>query len=79
MWARSWIRRGWKTSAGAAVKNKDLWEMLLGEVERWHGEGLAVQFWRIPRDWNEEADDAAKTAATGDELDQYGDVMGICM
>ena len=27
-WLAGWRRRGWKTSAGAAVKNQDLWERL---------------------------------------------------
>jgi ribonuclease HI len=78
-WAKSWIKRGWKTSAGQPVKNKDLWELLLGEFERWKEKGLSLEFWRIPREWNEVADEAAKIAATHDEEDQFGDVMGICI
>lgn len=27
-WMRNWVRRGWKTAAGAPVKNRDLWERL---------------------------------------------------
>jgi len=27
-WIHGWRRRGWKTAAGAPVKNKDLWERL---------------------------------------------------
>ncbi len=27
-WLENWKRRGWKTSAGKSVKNKDLWERL---------------------------------------------------
>lgn len=27
-WLANWIRRGWKTSGGAAVKNQDLWQRL---------------------------------------------------
>ncbi|MEO5962869.1 MAG: ribonuclease HI [Thermomonas sp.] len=27
-WMANWIRRGWKTSGGDAVKNRDLWERL---------------------------------------------------
>lgn len=27
-WMPNWIRRGWKTAAGQAVKNQDLWERL---------------------------------------------------
>lgn len=27
-WMRNWVRRGWKTSGGDPVKNRDLWERL---------------------------------------------------
>ncbi|KAM4056468.1 RNase H domain-containing protein [Hirsutella rhossiliensis] len=66
-WARGWVRNGWRTSTGAEVKNKDLWEMLLGEVERWDSSGLKIQFWRIPRTLNLMADHAAKQAAATEE------------
>ena len=49
-WAKRWMERGWKTSGGADVKNKDLWEVLLGDVERLNDIGAAVRFWRIPRE-----------------------------
>lgn len=77
-WAKSWVRNGWKTNGNADVKNKDLWEMLLGEVERWHDDGVSVQFWRIPRSLNTVADAAAKTAAIKDDVsDDWQDVVGI--
>lgn len=28
LWMANWLRRGWKTSAGDVVKNRDLWERL---------------------------------------------------
>ncbi|KAI8623629.1 ribonuclease H-like protein [Xylariaceae sp. FL1651] len=78
-WAKTWVQNNWKTSSKTDVKNKDLWEMLLGEVERWHDAGLSIQFWRIPRDWNKVSDAAAKKAAEGVEVyNQWMDVMGIC-
>ena len=33
-WIANWKRRGWKTAAKKPVKNRDLWEALLGEMER---------------------------------------------
>ena len=27
-WLAGWVRKGWKTSGGGAVKNRDLWERL---------------------------------------------------
>lgn len=39
-WLPNWIRRGWKTAAGGAVKNQDLWQILVTESQRhdvaWH-------------------------------------------
>lgn len=39
-WISNWQRRQWRTAAGDAVKNKDLWQALLEEVARhqvhWH-------------------------------------------
>jgi len=77
-WARRWTRNSWRTSVGAPVMNRDLWEALLGEVERYKNHGMAIEFWRIPRDRNTEADAAAKEAA-GKAIapDQWADVMGI--
>lgn len=33
-WMANWVRRGWKTSGGDAVKNRDLWERLHGAAAR---------------------------------------------
>ncbi|CAH0055703.1 unnamed protein product, partial [Clonostachys solani] len=66
-WARNWISNGWRTSSGAAVKNKDLWEKLLGEVERHNDDGLLIQMWHIPREYNTVADSRAKAATEVDE------------
>lgn len=77
-WARGWVRNGWKTRTGAEVKNRDLWEALLGEVERWESYGLEIQFWRIPRILNEMADRAAKQAAANEgDVEEYHDVIGF--
>lgn len=29
-WVHGWVKRGWKTGYGDEVKNRDLWEVLLG-------------------------------------------------
>lgn len=62
-WTKTWTQNGWVTSTGEKVMNRDLWEMLLGEFERWKEEGLAIEFWKIPRELNALADAAAKKAA----------------
>ncbi|KAI8623570.1 hypothetical protein F5Y19DRAFT_468400 [Xylariaceae sp. FL1651] len=59
-WVKSWIRNGWKKQSGDPVKNGDLWEIFLGEVEKCQETGLEVQLWKIPREMNEVADAEAK-------------------
>lgn len=61
-WMPGWIKRNWRTSAGKPVKNKDLWLALLDQLKKRDKDGVLVQFWHIPREWNE-ADPYAKNAA----------------
>lgn len=35
-WLPGWVRRGWKTAGGDAVKNRDLWERLQAATARHH-------------------------------------------
>ena len=77
-WAKTWVKNGWVKRGGAGVKNRDLWEALLGEIERYRDEGMAVKFWRIPREWNTVADAAAKEAAAEEDTpNRWTEVMGI--
>ncbi|KAH8163738.1 hypothetical protein CIB48_g4509 [Xylaria polymorpha] len=59
-WVKSWLRNGWKTRAGGSVKNQDLWQLFLGEVEKCRETGLEVELWKIPREMNDVADAVAK-------------------
>ncbi|KAF5004125.1 hypothetical protein FDECE_9339 [Fusarium decemcellulare] len=75
-WVRNWVNRGWITGSKMGAKNKDLWEALLGEIERRDSQGLKVQFWRIPRATNVTAYRAARQAAESQEdKKEYGDII----
>ncbi|EED14451.1 ribonuclease H1, putative [Talaromyces stipitatus ATCC 10500] len=76
-WVKGWLRNNWRTRSGP-VKNKDLWEALLGEIERHHDKGLKVLFWRIPRELNMVADQKAKIAAQEEPASEsWNDVSGV--
>ena len=83
-WAKKWIKDDWMKRVGRGgrgwekVKNRDLWEALLGEVEKCKGYGMTVELWRIPREWNTLVDAAAKEAADKEHAaDQWADVWGL--
>jgi len=78
-WVRGWLRKGWTTRIGAPVKNRDLWECLLGELEACDEDGLQVLFWRIPREWNTDADLQARYAADEGPQIEFCDVMGVML
>jgi ribonuclease HI len=61
---KTWLQTGWKSvhRPGQTVLDQDLWETLLEETKYLEGEGMAVEFWRIPPQWNI-AGDSAVTAA----------------
>lgn len=62
-WVPSWKQRRWKTSRGEAVKNRDLWEMLLTDIEKWEAMGIRVQFYLLKKEWNTKASDCARRGA----------------
>lgn len=62
-WTKRWLSNGWRLNSGREVKNRDLWEPLLGEVERWKDEDVEVRLLSIPGHLNTEVDAAAKEAA----------------
>ena len=61
-WILKWRNNGWKTTARSPVANQDLWKKLEEKLRELEKEGMLVQFWKIPREWNE-ADEYAKAGA----------------
>lgn len=79
-WIKRWIKNGWKTSEGETVKNRDLWEMLLGEVESIAECNHKIEFWRIPREYNTVADSATKKACEQADVEDFVDgIMADCI
>ena len=44
-------------------------------MDRWDGEGMRIQFRRIPREWNTEVDQHAKLAANEGAPQTFGDIL----
>lgn len=62
-WLLKWKTNGRINSRGRAVANHDLWEMIddkICEVEE--DFNFRIQFWQVPREYNQEADELAKDA-----------------
>ncbi|KAK2011087.1 ribonuclease H-like protein [Colletotrichum eremochloae] len=77
-WTRAWIKKGWRTSTGDRVKNRDLWEALLLDVEKLYDRGVSVRFWKIPRQHNHLADKEAKSAASNlGPMEKFSDIVGV--
>jgi ribonuclease HI len=74
-WVYAWMRNGWETRAGTPVKNQDLWQCLFDEIEKAHRSSLRIQFWHIPREWNEWADLYAKEGAEMTRRDYFKDIV----
>ncbi|KAB8292346.1 hypothetical protein EYC80_008086 [Monilinia laxa] len=80
-----WISRGWQTNTGLPVQNGDLWKRLIDQIKKLNmpisptepPHGIAVSFWRIPREWNEEADGEAKKGAQPWEKLGYTMLNGV--
>ncbi|KAI0545015.1 ribonuclease H-like protein [Xylaria curta] len=55
-----WRERGWRTAKNTEVKNQDLWTELYDLVYELDAETeVAINFWHVPREQNEDADELA--------------------
>lgn len=66
-WVEAWLDRGWKTSAGKPVKNRDLWEELISQVKP-HDITWTWVKGHAGHPENERADELACMAADSAEL-----------
>ena len=70
-WVDNWKRNGWKTSAGSAVENKDLWFILLSQTQKHHVTFLKVKG-HSDHPENNRCDELAR-AAIAEYRSLYGD------
>ncbi|KAJ6520541.1 ribonuclease H-like domain-containing protein [Mycena sanguinolenta] len=76
-WMRNWAGRGWLTASRKPVQNRDLWELLSAELGKYADGGCEISFWVVPREWNQQADRAAKEAAKKEGPQFYGKRHGV--
>ena len=81
-WVRGWLQNGWLTNKKTPVKNRDLWELLLQRIQelflqRMQDVRFRVLFWRIPREWNQLADQGAKAAVKEDAPTKFTPIHGV--
>lgn len=59
-WLNGWVKKGWKNSKNQDVANRELWEMLLVELDRLKREKTSVSFKKVKGHagdkWNEYVD-----------------------
>jgi ribonuclease HI len=65
-WLESWQKRGWKTAGRKPVKNRDLWERMIVELDRHVGVTPTLVKGHAGHPANERADRLAQDAATED-------------
>ncbi|EHL01310.1 putative Ribonuclease H [Glarea lozoyensis 74030] len=73
-WITKWMDNNWKRSSGDAVKNRDLWELLMDNISRYEELGIEILFWKIPRELNKLADQKAKEGAALPAIDEWNPV-----
>lgn len=62
-WIHTWRANGWRTAGGRTIANlSDFLELeeIVQKLERFQ---ITVRFWRVPREFNSQADELAKDAA----------------
>ena len=65
-WLDEWISRSWKSTSKEEIKNKDLWINAAMAHYRLLKRGCKVEFVKIPREENSEADGFSKKYASGE-------------
>jgi ribonuclease HI len=63
VWFSSWIKKGWMTSTGKPVENKDLIEQILAELDKRERAGVKTKFTWVQGHANDYGNEAADKLA----------------
>lgn len=61
-WVWKWERNGYRTTQGTPVVNIDLFQQLVKQIYQLKESGLQIEFWKVDREFNQEADWLANDA-----------------
>ncbi|GAQ44009.1 hypothetical protein AtubIFM54640_001367 [Aspergillus tubingensis] len=64
-WIYKWKANGWVNTKGLPVTNREHFDRVDSIVESLEKEQVIVQFWHVPREYNQEADKLATSALDG--------------
>jgi ribonuclease HI len=70
-YVKTWAARGWKTAKGKCVANKDMWTTLSERMGEYAQAECEVASWKVSKEWNKVAGDAAREAAGGSPVEEY--------
>lgn len=59
VWIHKWVQNGWRNAQGYDLTNKEELQDLDELIDELDGEGVKVEFWQVPREYNTEADHLA--------------------
>ncbi|OJI88860.1 hypothetical protein ASPTUDRAFT_60667 [Aspergillus tubingensis CBS 134.48] len=64
-WIYKWKANGWVNAKGLPVTNREQFDRIDSIVEFLENKQVIVQFWHVPREYNQEADKLATSALDG--------------
>lgn len=67
----TWEDRGWKRSGGKQIEHLTLMQGIHGMICDMKSENIVVRFWRVNREWNQDADVLANQALDQDSDSGY--------
>jgi ribonuclease HI len=83
-WIHGWQRNGWRTANKQPVKNRDLWQQLLAEIERHRPAGGVEWHWtkgHAGNPLNERVDElangAARSVSSADPTDREDGLLDV--